>query len=153
MQQHTLPTEDLTGIYRYAVLVTGSAQAARDTVLDVFADAAEKIHHFRNGKSCEAWLVAKVRTRVLNRPFQPGATAESATNPEPDAAAALAARFARLPEPGRSALALLYINHFSIQEISQILQLPLEMLADAIGSAREALQQTEAAASAEGGQP
>lgn len=162
MQSHILPTEDLTGIYRYAVLLTGAPREAQDVVLQVFADAAEKIHHFRNGKSCEAWLVAKVRTRLLNRgprdSAPPAAETASSSSGSPDPAALeFAARFSRLAEPGRSALALLYIGHFSVQEIAQILQLPLEMLAEAVDAARATLRGSEtarpAAAPAEGGQP
>jgi DNA-directed RNA polymerase specialized sigma24 family protein len=163
LQPHILPTEDLTGIYRFTVLLTGSPQAAQAAMLEVFADGAEKIHHFRSGKSCEAWLVAKVRTRLLNKPLQPAAAPEN-PGPAPSAAGEtdtaalatleLAARFSRLPEPGRSALALLYIDCFSVQEIAQILQLPLEMMAEAVDSARCALRGMEtvrqAAASAEG---
>jgi DNA-directed RNA polymerase specialized sigma24 family protein len=163
LQSHILPTEDLTGIYRYAVLLTGVPREAQEVVLQVFSDAAEKIHHFRNGKSCEAWLVAKVRNRLLNRGPQSFAasaaeTADASASGAPDPAAlGFATRFSRLAEPGRSALALLYIGHFSVQEIAQILQLPLEMLAEAVDAARAALCGMEtarpAAAQAEEGQP
>ena len=107
--------------------------------------------------------MAKVRNRLLNKPFQPAnpvpAKTGDASPPVADASPVLdlAARFSRLHEPGRSALALLYINRFSAAEIAQILQLPVEMLADAIDSARNALRGDEtaspAAASAEGGLP
>ena len=74
------------------------------------------------------------------------------------AALDFAGRFSKIPEPGRSALALLYINHLSVQEIAQILQLSLEELAEATGAARSILQQSEKArqtapAPSEGGQP
>jgi len=147
LQTHILPTDDLTGIFRYAVLLTGSPQAAQNVMLDVFADSAEKIHHFRNGKSCEAWLVAKVRNRLLNKPLQ-AATETPGKTDASDPALDLAARLSRLPEPGRSALALLYINRFSASEIAQILQLPLEALAEAVDSARNSLRGTEPASPA-----
>ena len=157
LQPHILPTEDLTGIYRFAVLLTGAPVTAQGLVLDVFADAGEKIHHFRNGKSCEAWLVAKVRNRAMNLPR----LSQDKTDPAPpadagpdSAALELADRFVRIPEPGRSALALLYINRFSVQEIAQILQIPLEALAEAVDAARVSLHRMENAphpgASAEG---
>lgn len=143
------------------MLLAGEPQAAQAAVLDVFADAAEKIHHFRNGKSSEAWLVTKVRNRLLNKSFQTPAAFPATENtpqagdPGP-AALELAARFSRLPEPGRSALALLYINRFSVEEIAQILQLRVEMLADAADAARKTLRAMESASpapasSAEGG--
>lgn len=157
LQQHILPTEDLTGIFRYAMLLAGEPQAAQAAVLEVFADAAEKIHHFRNGKSSEAWLVTKVRNRLLNKSLQPASTAVPAGDHAPDALD-FASRFSRLPEPGRSALALLYINRFSAEEIAQILQLRVEILAGAIDSARNSLRAMESArpapaSPAEGGPP
>jgi len=150
LQAHILPTEDLTGIYRLAVLLTGEPREAQALVLDVFADAGEKIHHFRNGKSCEAWLVAKVRNRALNRKWKPpedsapGETEAAAGNENsPGAALEMAARFCRIPEPGRSALALLYINRFTVEEIAQVLQMPLEAMAQAVDAARTRLQALE----------
>ena len=143
MQQHILPTEDLTGIYRYALLLAGDPRAAQSALLEVFADAGEKINHFRSGKSCEAWLVAKVRSRLLNRSFTPtdsaAASPDSSGHADP-AVLDLAIRFSRLLEPGRSALALLYIDRFSVVEIAQILQLRLEQFAEAIDTARNALR-------------
>jgi DNA-directed RNA polymerase specialized sigma24 family protein len=153
LQTHILPTEDLTGIYRFAVLLTGVPRTAQAVVLEVFADAGEKINHFRSGKSCEVWLVAKVRNRLLRNPT-PAAKQSAPENSEISpqisvdlnpAALALAQRFSKIPEPGRSALALLYINHFSVQEIAQILQIPLEEMAEATGAARALLEQTESA--------
>jgi len=130
------------------MLLTGSPRAAQAVVLEAFADAGEKIHHFRNGKSCEAWLVAKVRSRLLNKSPQPAAeTAPETPENSPSTALDMAERFSRLQEPGRSALALLYLNRFTVQEIGQILQMPPEQLGDAAGSAREALQQMDPARS------
>ena len=153
LQTHILPTEDLTGIYRFAVLLTGAPRTAQAVVMEVFADAGEKINHFRSGKSCEAWLVAKVRNRLLKNPSRamdkpapetPDDKPQVSVDLNP-AALELAQRFSKIPEPGRSALALLYINHFSVQEIAQILQIPLEEMAEATGAARAILQQAEAA--------
>jgi DNA-directed RNA polymerase specialized sigma24 family protein len=153
LQPHILPTEDLTGIYRFAVLLTGAPRAAQAALMDVFADAGEKIHHFRSGKSCEVWLVAKVRNRLLKSPA-PATDKTTPENTESDSPLAVdltpvalefSERFSKIPEPGRSALALLYINHFSVQEIAQILQITLEELAEATGAARATLQQLEAA--------
>lgn len=128
------------------MLLTGAPQPAQAVVLESLAGAADKIHHFRQGKSREAWLVGNVRKLVLNKPLRP---AGEAAPEEADALAGppleLARRFSTLAEPGRSALALLYINRFSLAEIALILQLPVDMLASAIDSARVSLGSGESA--------
>lgn len=134
------------------MLLAGAPEPAQAAVLETFEAVGEKIHHFRNGKSCKAWLVANVRNRLLKNANEPAA--ESAREPDgsvppPGAdlnpqAFELASRFCKIPEPGRSALALLYLEHFSAQEIAQILQLSMDEFADAVDSARTLLRQMEA---------
>ena len=143
LQSHILPTEDLSVIYRFAVLLAGTPEVAQTAILETFAEAGEKIHHFRSGKSCKAWLVAKLRSRLLKYPGNAltAATPTQDLNPQ---ALELADRFSKIPEPGRSALALLYLDHFSAQEIAQILQISMEELLDAVDSARALLRQAEA---------
>lgn len=144
-------------MYRFAVLLAGASEPAQAAVVEVFADAGEKIHHFRSGKSCLAWLVAKLRNRLLKHPPTAAPAAppddqasdkpENATTAAPDLnpqALALADRFCKIPEPGRSALALLYLDQFSVQEIAQILQMNIEELAEAVESARSLLRQMDA---------
>lgn len=156
LQNHILPSEDIAAIYRFALLLAGTPAAAQSTMLETFADAGEKLHHFRSGKSCTAWLVAKVRNRFLNRSLptaQERVAEATVAADEPGLVASpevldLADRFSKLPEPGRSGLALLYLDQFSVQEIAQILQINVEELADAVGVARDRLRAagTEAAA-------
>ena len=80
-------------------------------------------------------------------------TADPSLSPQ---AAALAEQFCKVSEPGRSALALLYINQFSTQEISQILQMTIEELSNAAEAARsqlrgmDAMQQQASSGAAEG---
>jgi len=139
------------------VLLAGSASSAQAALLETFAEAGEKIHHFRSGKSCKVWLVAKVRNRLMKQGVPKAAEAAqgSAENP-PSAtsaglnpqAAALAEEFCKIPEPGRSALALLYLDHFSTLEIAQILQMTTEELSDASEAARAQLRGSGAATQA-----
>ena len=133
------------------MLLAGTPELAQAAVLETFADAGEKIHHFRNGKSCKAWLVAKLRNRLLKNPGQPtGDPAEKTANASASAPELnpgildLADTFYKIPEPGRSALALLYLDQFSPLEIAQILLISMEEMAVAVDSARTLLQQMEA---------
>lgn len=134
------------------MLLTGLPAPAQAVLLETFAEAGEKIHHFRSGKSCKAWLAAKVRSRVMKRAGAKTAEIEPKTSENITSAAdglspqavALAERFCKIAEPGRSALALLYLNHFSTQEITQILQMTVEELSDAAEAARSQLRGMEA---------
>ena len=54
----------------------------------------------------------------------------------------LAQRFHLLPEPGRSALALFYLNLFSTEKIADLLEMPIEKLAGTLGRARALLQES-----------
>lgn len=122
------------------MLLAGASEPAQAVVLETFADAGEKIHHVRNGKNCKAWLIAKVRERLLKNADAP--TSGTDLNAQ---TSELAGRFCRIPEPGRSALALLYLDQFSPREIAQILEMSPEELPDAVDSARTLLRQMEAA--------
>lgn len=135
------------------MLLTGSPASAQATLLEIFAEAGEKIHHFRSGKSCKAWLAAKVRNLVMKQGGAKPAAAETKNSENIAAAAdpglspqatALAEQFCKVSEPGRSALALLYINQFSTQEISQILQMGIEELSNAAEAARAQLRGMDA---------
>lgn len=128
------------------MLLAGAPEPAQTAILKTFADAGEKIHHFRNGKNCKAWLFANLRNRFLKNA---DASAADGSAPPPAAelnprAIELAGRFCKISEPGRSALALLYLDHFSAQEIVQILQITMDEFADAVNSARTQLQRMEA---------
>ena len=52
----------------------------------------------------------------------------------------VAQRFAQLPEPERSALALFYLDSFTNEDIAKLLKLHPHDLADTLGRARTQLQ-------------
>ncbi len=54
----------------------------------------------------------------------------------------LAQRFHGLPEPERSALALFYLDFFTVAEIAELLKMTLETLAETLGAARGLLAQS-----------
>lgn len=111
------------------MLVSGDSQAARSAILGVLPALAEKIEQMRDEKNCKVWLMSRLRERLLKNPPHP--KNEDLVEP--------AARFSQIPEPGRSALALLCLDLFSATDIAQILQIPLEQLPAALDTARSFL--------------
>lgn len=129
-----LPTDQaIADFYRFALLLTGNAARAESLILEVLTDGAQEFAQFRTAEHCHAWLITRIRQRTNSTPPV-----------EPDEAPGFPARFSRLPEPGRSALGLFYLDLFSPGEIADILGLHLEDLGAELQSARAALaaQQT-----------
>jgi DNA-directed RNA polymerase specialized sigma24 family protein len=54
----------------------------------------------------------------------------------------LAQRFHLLPEPERSALALFYLEFFTVEEIARLLKMDVDVLSDTLAAARQLLQQS-----------
>jgi hypothetical protein len=100
LQPNNFSPQEIAGIFRFAVLLSGSPQAARAAVLEFLPAVAEKIEQMRDENKCKLWLMTRLRERLLK------------ISPQPDIAESVepAARFSQIPEPGRSALALLCLD-------------------------------------------
>jgi hypothetical protein len=144
LQPNNFSQQEIAGFYRFAVLLSGVPETARLAVLEVLDRTAEKLEHMRNEKDCKVWLMARLRERLLAATHHAG---ENAMDAEP------AGRFSKIPEPGRSALALLYLDLFSARDIAQILQIPMGELPGAMDSARAFLNGPAQQAAAGKNQP
>jgi len=113
-------------------------------VLDVLAELSAQAAQIRSEKSRNALLVSKIRSHCLNAgpaSDAPGGEGErSGESGIPPAMVQLASHFSRLAEPGRSALALYYVDLFPAGEIANLLHLDLERLGEKLGEARAALR-------------
>jgi len=119
---------------------------------DTLTEVESQLDQFRNETSRQAWLATHIRERCLenNKSSPPTAPRlvreESDTGTRPEVlkieAFLLAQRFHMLPEPERSALALFYLELFSVPEIAELLKMDVEVLADTLGAARDLLQQS-----------
>jgi DNA-directed RNA polymerase specialized sigma24 family protein len=145
LQSTVLPSTTLAEFYRFAVLLAGSAKAAERVMADVLAEAQVHCEQLRNETSRRAWLVSRIRQRSLEEKSDAGPSpglvrgvGESSESPEvlQIEAFLLAQRFHALPEPERTALALLHLDLFGIEEVAKILKLNLEELAGTLGRAR-----------------
>lgn len=119
---------------------------------ETLADVEAHVAQFRNETSRHAWLATRIRERCLknNADAPPAAPRllrdDSETGDLPTVLQIegflLAQRFHLLPEPERSALALFYLEFFTVEEIAQVLKMDVQALSDTLASARALLQQS-----------
>ncbi len=131
--------------YRFAVLLAGNAKTAEHAMAGTLAEADGQCGQMRSEKGRQAWFIGSLRLRCRSgapdSAAAPRLIREDAENREllDIEAFLLAQRFHGLPEPERSALALFYLDSFSIAEIAQFLKMDLEQLGETLGHARELL--------------
>jgi DNA-directed RNA polymerase specialized sigma24 family protein len=150
LQTALFPNLTLAEFYRFALLLTGDIKVAERIMADTLTEVEQQLGEFRNETNRQAWLASRIRQRCLK---------ENAGNPQAIPrllrkggedtegrpailkieAFILAQRFSTLPEPGRSALALFYLDLFSPDEIAKLLRVKLEECADLLGAARRQL--------------
>lgn len=115
---------------------------------DTLTQAEGALAQIRNETSRRAWFVSRIRERCSG---EDGAAQAPRLLREDDAevgplqvleieAYLVAQRFAQLPEPERSALALFYLDSFTNEDIAKLLKLQSHDLADTLHRARTRLQ-------------
>lgn len=152
MQTALFPSAALAEFYRFALLLTGNAKSAEQVMAETLAQVEGQLSQFRNETSRQAWLATRIRERCLANnasapPVAPRLVRDDSETGEKPAvlqieAFLLAQRFHMLPEPERSALALFYLEFFTVEEIASLLKMDVELLCDTLGAARELLQQS-----------
>jgi hypothetical protein len=116
--------------WRFAFLLTGCREGASK----VFGDSVEELlRHPHPGDS--------ERIRQL---FFTAARRRSLKFPARCELEGTAAKLHKLPEPGRSALALLYLNALPAVDIQRVLNVNERLLSEAMDKARSALRETRA---------
>lgn len=159
MHTAPFPSATLAEFYRFALLLTGNAKSAEQIMADTLSDVQAQLEQFRNETSRQAWLATRIRERCLKNNESAPPAAPRLVRDEPETgekpavlkieAFLLAQRFHLLPEPERSALALFYLEFFSVQEIAELLKMDVAALSDTLASARELLQKSLRAVSDE----
>ena len=121
-------TEDLTRLYRFALLLTGDEGAAQQVLYDTCVDCAARLGNYRNEASRLACMLGNMRQRAKLLPAGDGR--------------GIARAFATLPEEERAALAGLYTGLLPARELAEALKMSLEQMARVLKSARERLDRS-----------
>jgi DNA-directed RNA polymerase specialized sigma24 family protein len=140
-------------LYRFAVVLTGDGDRAMRAVTASLDDALKRLRSHGEPDRLLALLFKDVRERVLrDEPARPSAGREVGGELPDGAEATLAevdaemvrAGILSLPEPGRSALALLYLEVMDAEEITRVLGVTAAELADSLAGTRARLHGTVA---------
>jgi len=128
--------DHIQALYRLLMIRTGQrteAERALNEILNLSLKNA--------GSTDSRTVFVKLFRKALESPVAPCRSPEADLSGWPLA-------LHHLPEPGRSALTLFYLEIFSPRDIAEILGLDLEELARVIGTARQSLenQQTQSGA-------
>lgn len=132
----SIPSATLCDFYRYAFLLTGDSGQAEEVLATACSRLEEVLGQLRGEEPRKAWLVMRIREICAQQ------TPSVSNGQTADEASVLARTFSKLIEPDRTALALFYLNLFSIEEIAEILEMDLEEATSTIGRARKVLQKT-----------
>lgn len=153
LETATVPTANLDQFYRFALLLCGQARVAEQVLATALAELQTQLAEVRSIGSRHVWLAGRIRQECQRR--VPGGE----TGPVPglvrlpeeeteEAAPLLAIeaylfarRFSTLAEPGRSALALFYLDLFPSAEICGLLNLTWDRYCETLQKARASLRE------------
>ena len=146
----SVTTQNLPQLYRFCFLMTGDAAKAQEAFQETVREAAvrsagdepppDRLWFFRDAR----WRCLGVTEEGIQA--EPGMMEEAEISPvapkqierlEPDQ---LAVWISAAPEPQRSALALFYLDEFSLPEMLALLEVKAAELSDLISSGRRQFQ-------------
>lgn len=146
----SVTTKNLPQLYRFCFLMTGEAAKAQEAFQNTVREAAvrsardepppDRLWFFRDAR----WRCLGVTEEGIQA--EPGMMEEAEISPvapkqierlEPDQ---LAVWISAAPEPQRSALALFYLDEFSLPEMLALLEVKAGELSDLISSGRRQFQ-------------
>ena len=157
----SVATQNLPQLYRFCFLMTGDAIKAQEAFQDTVREAALRVAR-DDPPSDRLWFFRDAQWRCLAMSEQglqaePGMLEEAEISPgaprqieqlDPDQ---LAVWISAAPEPQRSALALFYLDEFSLREMLVLLEMKAGELSELISSGRRQFQAwLDAATSYEG---
>jgi hypothetical protein len=126
-----ISTEDLTRLYRFALLLTGEEGSAQQVLLDACADCAGRLGSYRNDDQQLACLMGTIRQKARVAPAP--VTGDSRS---------IVRGFTTLPEEERVALAGLYCGLLPARLLAEVLKMSIEQMGRALKSGRERLERS-----------
>lgn len=151
-------TASINSLLRYAIVVTGNEEDAKDLVQETCYKAFENIHLLNENSNVRAWLFTIMRNIWINQkkrnkisPIQFDEAIENVSdewniNPEEllisnEMRQTLLKALNSLPEIYKEILVLRYFEDLSYNEISEILGCPLGTVMSRLNRARERLKE------------
>ena len=122
-----ISTEDLTRLYRFALLLTGDEGSAQQVLYDACVDCAARLGSYHNEERQLACMMGNVRQKA------------KLAAPARGEGRGIARAFATLPEEERVALAGLYTGLLPARALADALKMPLDEMGRTLKSARERL--------------
>jgi RNA polymerase sigma-70 factor, ECF subfamily len=140
-----------TSVFAFAYRFCGDHDLAEDVVQDCFRDLVDRINGFQLTGSLSSWfyVVAKRRAlRLKERSQRESAELDESTlaslqakpSSQEDATGDLRRVLAQLPPSQQEALVLRYLDGFSLEEIAEILEIPLGTVKSRIHNGLRALE-------------
>jgi DNA-directed RNA polymerase specialized sigma24 family protein len=143
-------TKNLPQLYRFCFLMTGDAEKARSAFQDTVREAATRTDA-EEPPPDRLWFFREARERCLALGEQ-GIQAEPGMLEEADISSGAATQIRQLtpeqlavwisaaPDPQRSALALFYLDEFTLAELLSLLEMKAAELSECICSGRRQFQ-------------
>lgn len=152
-----LTPENITELFRFALLLTGDADEAGDLLVSAVGEMPDELMQLRAEKNRTVWLLRKIRDGAGSR-MAGRTTGDPAAQRDAEDMRAfhslkenlggsdpLPARLAALPEPERSTLALFYLDLLQPPEQAQFFGIHIEELSERLRCARQLLRKADAA--------
>jgi RNA polymerase sigma-70 factor (ECF subfamily) len=147
--------EEIPGLLRFAVKLTGDIHSAEDVVQEALLRAARSISTFRREASFRTWLMQIVlnvfrthagRRRPLEQPLEAAAHASSQATVQQDLEAAetrdhVATLVGQLPARQREVLVLMTWENCSAEEVATMLGISVQNVYSNLSAARSNLKQ------------
>jgi DNA-directed RNA polymerase specialized sigma24 family protein len=150
LQKQGVPKDSLPQLYRFCLLMTGEAAKAQEIFQATMHEAALRAAQGELPKD-RFWLFRDARGRCLEA-SESGLQAEEVEMEEHEIAASAPAQIGQLepaqlavwiagaPEPQRSALALFYLDHFTHEDLLDLLELKPAEFSKYIAEGRQQFQ-------------
>jgi len=118
----------LKAAWVYALVVTGSAQSATEKLLVALSATVARLD-VAFSRRRRRFLLAKLHRDCAGAPSDSGQTLDASLEP-----------FRKIPEPGRSALLMLYLRLLPADEIADVVRKSEKELPDILAAARASLE-------------
>ena len=149
----TLVDRHYAALYRFALSLSGTTDAASDLVQQTFYLWAEKGHQLRDGTKAKSWLFTTLYREYLStyrrNVRHPQVDLEHAANELPTIApevldeldgATVVHALTEIEEVFRAPLTLFYLEDLSYKEIADILQVPIGTVMSRLSRGKEQLR-------------